>query len=500
MVDGRRTGDTLASSSKAAIGTVLEHAATWGLPASPLFMAMLMALTYTPSALPPREANLLYLACMAGALAGCAACLPRRLAKSPRLMRLSCLVCGIVLECAWVVLTVGDRNDILACTVCGTCLVGASTAMLLVMWLGVGQTGSIVCELVKYAVALACAFIVYSLLGIAPGFGWVSFLFPVATCAPLAVRLGEIPQAAGASDRPGRTGGPLGAAIGRVSVALAASVLLAAYGAGLAMLGFGGQRSEYGAGLAALVLASAAAARRRTDPVALVGQLASPLAAAALCYAALDGDGTPFALLLAGCAAFTAWALLATRRDGAGRDPVDGKDPASEGRPADTGRLAPLDLRRIASLLGWATLCAAVGVAVASAAAPAADGALYMASVVLVAVIVLLDVAWRVVAFPTPSRPAGPLQEDAAADESDARRASPSAGFAVRLGRAYDLSPREAEVARLLYENRSASYICDALDLAPSTVKTHVRHIYEKTGVHSRSELQILAEGLQREE
>ena len=113
----------------------------------------------------------------------------------------------------------------------------------------------------------------------------------------------------------------------------------------------------------------------------------------------------------------------------------------------------------------------------------------------------VLDVAWRVVAFPTPSRPAGSLQEDAAVDEgSDAHRTSPSAGFAVRLGRTYDLSPREAEVARLLYENRSASYICDTLDLAPSTVKTHVRHIYEKTGVHSRSELQILAEGLQREE
>lgn len=500
MLNKERESSEVASSGKTAIGTVLEHAATWGLPASPLFMAMLMALTYTPSALPPHEANLLYLTCMVGALAGCAACLPRRLAKSPRLMRLSCLVCGIVLECAWVVLTVGDRNDILACTACGICLVGASTAMLLVMWLGVGQTGSIACELVKYAVALACAFIVYSLLGIAPGFGWVSFLFPVATCVPLAVRLGEIPQAAGASDRPGRTGGPLGAAIGRVSVALAASVLLAAYGAGLAMLGFGGQRSEYGAGLAALVLASAAAARRRTDPVALVGQLASPLAAAALCYAALDGDGTPFALLLAGCAAFTAWALLAMRRDGAGRDPVGGKDPAGEGRPADTGRLAPLDLRRIASLLGWATLCASVGVAVASVAAPAADGAPYAASVVLVAVIVVLDVVWRVVAFSTPSRPVGLLQEDAAADESDARRASPSAGFAVRLGRAYDLSPRESEVARLLYENRSASYICDALDLAPSTVKTHVRHIYEKTGVHSRSELQILAEGLQQEE
>ena len=57
------------------------------------------------------------------------------------------------------------------------------------------------------------------------------------------------------------------------------------------------------------------------------------------------------------------------------------------------------------------------------------------------------------------------------------------------------LSPREVQVAELLCESRSVSYISQVLGMAPSTTKTHVRHIYEKAGVHSRSDLQLLARG-----
>lgn len=55
--------------------------------------------------------------------------------------------------------------------------------------------------------------------------------------------------------------------------------------------------------------------------------------------------------------------------------------------------------------------------------------------------------------------------------------------------RAFHLSPRETEIAVLLSQGRSVPYISDELFLAKSTVETHVKHIYKKTGVHSRQEL-----------
>ena len=56
------------------------------------------------------------------------------------------------------------------------------------------------------------------------------------------------------------------------------------------------------------------------------------------------------------------------------------------------------------------------------------------------------------------------------------------------LASAYMLSARETEVFRLWATGHTLKYIQEKLYLSPSTVKTHVRHIYDKTGVHSRSE------------
>ncbi len=53
----------------------------------------------------------------------------------------------------------------------------------------------------------------------------------------------------------------------------------------------------------------------------------------------------------------------------------------------------------------------------------------------------------------------------------------------------YGISPREAEVLHLLAQGRSQPYIRDALSMSKSTVATHVRHIYQKMGVHTRQEL-----------
>lgn len=49
--------------------------------------------------------------------------------------------------------------------------------------------------------------------------------------------------------------------------------------------------------------------------------------------------------------------------------------------------------------------------------------------------------------------------------------------------------PRETEVFVLLVQGRSHSFIQGELGLAPSTVKTHVSHIYAKFEVGGRQEL-----------
>lgn len=53
----------------------------------------------------------------------------------------------------------------------------------------------------------------------------------------------------------------------------------------------------------------------------------------------------------------------------------------------------------------------------------------------------------------------------------------------------YRLSPRESEIVGLLSIGRDVPYIEQELVLSKSTVKTHIRHIYEKCGVSSRQDL-----------
>lgn len=51
------------------------------------------------------------------------------------------------------------------------------------------------------------------------------------------------------------------------------------------------------------------------------------------------------------------------------------------------------------------------------------------------------------------------------------------------------LTPRETEIFSLLMRGRSVPYIRDALVVSRDTAATHVKHIYQKAGVHSRQEL-----------
>ena len=68
----------------------------------------------------------------------------------------------------------------------------------------------------------------------------------------------------------------------------------------------------------------------------------------------------------------------------------------------------------------------------------------------------------------------------AGSEITDARRQ-----FAERHG----LSERETDVFVLLAQGRSRRFICDELFIADGTASTHIRHVYEKLGVHSKQEL-----------
>ena len=58
------------------------------------------------------------------------------------------------------------------------------------------------------------------------------------------------------------------------------------------------------------------------------------------------------------------------------------------------------------------------------------------------------------------------------------------------------LSKRELQVLRLLPTYLSSSEIADQLCIAPSTVRSHIKHIYGKLQVHGRAEAVQRAEEL----
>lgn len=67
-------------------------------------------------------------------------------------------------------------------------------------------------------------------------------------------------------------------------------------------------------------------------------------------------------------------------------------------------------------------------------------------------------------------------------------------GIQMRFG----LTEREAQILPYLLSGATREHIQNELVLSESTVKTHVRHIYEKTGVHSKQELMDLIREISR--
>ena len=57
------------------------------------------------------------------------------------------------------------------------------------------------------------------------------------------------------------------------------------------------------------------------------------------------------------------------------------------------------------------------------------------------------------------------------------------------IGKRFSLSAREIEVLSLYALGHTQKRIAEELFIAPGTVHEHIRHIYTKTGLHSRQEI-----------
>lgn len=77
---------------------------------------------------------------------------------------------------------------------------------------------------------------------------------------------------------------------------------------------------------------------------------------------------------------------------------------------------------------------------------------------------------------------------------TDAQAAAPAPTAALAL--LYDLTPGETRVFELIAGGSTPTQVANRLGLAPSTVKTHLLHVFDKTGCSRQSELVRLAASL----
>ena len=88
-----------------------------------------------------------------------------------------------------------------------------------------------------------------------------------------------------------------------------------------------------------------------------------------------------------------------------------------------------------------------------------------------------------------PEGVAAPEAQNPVTVETSAAQQGPDKSSAELVSDAHNLSQREREVLVLIMRGRNVPAIAEELVLSRNTVQTHVRHIYEQLGVHSRQEL-----------
>ena len=133
-----------------------------------------------------------------------------------------------------------------------------------------------------------------------------------------------------------------------------------------------------------------------------------------------------------------------------------------------------------------------------------AGGVLLVGSEVIIAGLLMMYLLLRRKSLATPSLNTRAAGVDTAAQEATTRpedaadtsqpdesAASQSEIVANLTAERFGLSPREADVLRLLVAGESTTQIQDTLCIAPGTFNYHMRNIYSKLGVHSRQELLV---------
>ena len=79
-------------------------------------------------------------------------------------------------------------------------------------------------------------------------------------------------------------------------------------------------------------------------------------------------------------------------------------------------------------------------------------------------------------------------------DEVEQRTGQPLDSRLQKVAQTCGLTAGETEIFMLWATGHGSKYIQDSLVISASTVKTHVRHIYDKCGVHNRAEIIDLLE------
>ncbi len=183
----------------------------------------------------------------------------------------------------------------------------------------------------------------------------------------------------------------------------------------------------------------------------------------------------------------------------------DGKLVAAMGLPAVVGSQASLATELFSQFLFWVAMIAAMRMGGVSPyrAVGVAEGCMSAAALVFgVAMFGRGNLAGAVAAAATYGtlvvvwyllRRTQKMGETAAAAEEDAE--DPVAKACAVIADSRGLSPRESEVLLLLAQGRSRTFIQSELFLSDGTVKTHIRHIYQKLDVHSKQELISLIQG-----
>ena len=72
--------------------------------------------------------------------------------------------------------------------------------------------------------------------------------------------------------------------------------------------------------------------------------------------------------------------------------------------------------------------------------------------------------------------------------------------LAYKLSKEFDLTRRQEQILRMVFEGNSNQEIAEKMHISANTVKTHLRHIYEKLHVSNRQEiLQKIADETKQE-